>query len=96
MSGHERDLGTGELFRHRARLLGVAGVVADFQRQLLAEHAAGGIDVGHRLFGAVLHLPAERGFAARHRAGHCDGDVLRQRGCRQRQRCAQCQADEFQ
>ncbi len=79
MAGDERDLGAGELFRHRARLLGIAGIVADLQRQLLAEHAAGGVDVGHELIGAVLHLPAECGFAARHRAGHSDGDVLRQR-----------------
>ena len=85
MAGDERDLRAGELFRHRAGLLGIAGIVADLQRQLLAEHAAGGVDVRHRLFGAVLHLPAECGFAARHRASHCDADVLRQRRRRQRQ-----------
>jgi len=35
----ERQLGAGELLRDRARLLGIAGVVADLQRQLLAEYA---------------------------------------------------------
>jgi len=96
MSCHERNLCAGELFRDRARLLGVAGIVADFQREFLAEHAAGGVEIGHRLFGAVLHLPAECGFGARHRARHGDGDVLRKRCCGQRQRRAQCQADELQ
>src|SRR5450759_5123085 len=47
-------------------------------------NAAGGVEIRHRQFGAVLHLPAECGFAARHRASHCDGDVLRQRCRRQR------------
>src|SRR6266446_7295015 len=65
VAGDKRDFRAGELFRHRTRLLGIAGIVADFQRQFLAEHAAGGVDVGHGLFGAVLHLAAERGFAAR-------------------------------
>ena len=96
MAGDERDLRAADLFRDRARLLGIAGVVLDVERQLLAEHAAGGVEIRHRLFGAVLHLPAERGFAARHRAGHGDGGVLRQRGRRQRQRRAECQADELQ
>ena len=72
MAGDERDFRAGDLFRHRARLLGIAGVVFDIQRELLAEQAAGGVEIGYRLFGAVLHLAAERGFAARHRARHCD------------------------
>ena len=96
MTGDERDFRAGDLFRHRARLLRIAGVVLDIQRQFLAEHAAGGVEILHRLFGAVLHLPAECGFAARHRARHGDGDVLCKRRRRQRQRRAQCQADEFQ
>src|SRR5882762_8948551 len=53
MTRNERDLGAGEFFRDRARLLGIAGIVADFQLQLLAEHAACGIEVGHGLFGAI-------------------------------------------
>ena len=68
-----------KLLRDRARLLGVAGVVADLEPEFFAEHAAGGIDVGDRLLGAVLHLPAERRLAAGHRAGGGDDDVRRHR-----------------
>ena len=35
--GDERDFRAGEFLRHRARLLGIAGIVADFHRELLAE-----------------------------------------------------------
>ena len=49
MAGDERDFRAGDLFRHRACLLGIAGVVLDVQHQFLAEHAAGGVDVGDRL-----------------------------------------------
>ncbi len=96
MAGDERDLRAGDLLGYRTGLLRIAGVVLDIERQFLAEQAAGGVEIRHRLFGAVLHLPAERGFAARHRARHGDGDVLRERRRRQRQRSAECQADEFQ
>ena len=95
MARDERDFRAGELFRDRTRLLGIAGIVADFQRQFLAQYAPGCVEIRHRLFSAVLHLPAECGFAARHRARHSDGDVLRKRCCRQHKRCAQCQADEL-
>ncbi len=96
MAGDERDLRAGDLFSHRTRLLGIAGVVLDIQRQLLAEHTAGGVEICYRLVGAVLHLAAERGFAARHRARHGDGDVLRKGRGRQRQRSAERQTDQFQ
>ncbi|MEH2478652.1 hypothetical protein V1282_002009 [Nitrobacteraceae bacterium AZCC 2146] len=95
MAGHERHAAAGGLLRHRARLLGIAGIVADLQRQLLAEHAAGGIEIDHRLFGAVLHLPAEGGFAAGHRTGHRDLDVLCESRRRQ-QRRGECQANELE
>ena len=78
MAGDERNLRAADLFGDRARLLRIAGIVLDIQRELLAEQAAGGVEIRHRLFGAVLHLPAERGFAAGHRARDGDGDVLRQ------------------
>jgi hypothetical protein len=96
MPGDEWDFRARDFFRDRARLFGIAGVVLDVERQFLAQHAAGGVDVCNRLLGAVLQLTAEGGLAARHRAGDGDGGVLRQRRGRQRQRCAQCQADEFQ
>ena len=95
MASDERNFRAGDLFRHRTGLFRIAGVILDVQHQLLAEHAAGSIEVGHRHFGAVLQLAAERGIAAGHRARHGDGDVLRKRGGRQRQRCADGQAEEL-
>src|SRR6266571_4110653 len=47
----EREFRAGELFRDRARLLGIAGIVADFQCQLLAEYASRRVEIRHRLFG---------------------------------------------
>ena len=82
MARDERDFRAGQLFRHRPGLLGIAGIIADFQGELLLEHPARGVDVGDELIGTVLHLSAECGFAARHRAGHGDGNVLRKRCCR--------------
>ncbi len=76
MPDYDRHLHAGELLADRARLLGIAGIVADFELDLLAEHAARGVDVGDGLFGAVPQLAAERGFAARHRAGNADANVL--------------------
>ena len=96
MAGHEWDLGTPDLFRHRARLLGVAGIVFDVERQFLAEQTASGIEVGDRHLSAVLHLPAEGRFAAGHGAGYRDGDVLRECAGRQCKRRAQGQADELE
>ena len=78
MTGNKRDSGAGDLFRYRTRLLGIASVVLDIERELLAKHAAGGIDISHGLFSPVFHLAAERGFAAGHRASHGNGDILRQ------------------
>ena len=87
MAGHEHDAGVDHLVGDRDRLLGIAGVVADLQDQLLAEHAAGGIDVLDRLLGALLHLLAERGVLAGHRTGGSDGDVgLRRAGAERNDR----------
>ena len=40
------------------------------QLHLLAEHAAGGVDVAYRQRRAALHLLAEPGYLPRHRARH--------------------------
>ena len=69
----------GEFFGNRARLLRIARVVADFQPELLSQHAARSIDIGHGLFGAIPHLPAERRLTGGHRTGRSDRDVLRRR-----------------
>ena len=76
MAEYDRHLHAGELLGHRPRLLRVAGVVAHLQPELAAEHAPGGIDVGHRLFGAVLELQAECCVLAGHGTGVADDDFL--------------------
>ena len=63
--GDERQLHAGELLADRARLLRIAGVVADLELELLAHHAAGGVDVGDRRFGAVLELACRTRRTAR-------------------------------
>ena len=94
MPRHERQLHAGEFFGDRARLLGIAGIVALDELQLPAEHAARGIDVGDRLFGAVLELESEGRLAARHGAGDTDAELLLRRdrsaerhACRKRKAC---------
>ena len=85
-----------DLLGDRARLLGIAGIVLGIERELLAEHATRGVDVGDRQLGAVLHLAAEGRFGAGHRSGHGDGDVFGKGSARERQRRADCQADELE
>ena len=77
MADHNGNAFAGELFRDRARLLRIAGVVADLQLELLAKHAARGVKIGDRLLGAVAHLPAEGGLPAGHRSGRGNRDILR-------------------
>jgi hypothetical protein len=66
---HEDDLLVDHRVGHRNGLLRVAGVVADFELQLLAEDAALGVDVGDRHLGALADLVARRGVLTGHRAG---------------------------
>ena len=73
-------MAAGEFLRDGAGLFRIAGVVADLEHELAAEHAAGRIDVGDGEFGAVLHLRAERGFGPVNRTGEADGDVLGRSG----------------
>ncbi len=56
MPDHELVALAGELVGHRNRLARVARVIADVELELLAEHAARLVDVGHRLLGAVLAI----------------------------------------
>src|SRR5690349_11980193 len=53
-------------------LLGVAGVIADHHLELLAEHAAFGVELLDDVLAAPLHLVAEDGVGAGHRT--VDGD----------------------
>ena len=61
----EFDAVADELVGDRDALLGIGHVVADDERDLLAEDAAGGVDVLDRLLGAVLELRAEGGVRRR-------------------------------
>ena len=85
--GHEHHALVDHLVGDRDRLLGIAGVVADPEHELLAEHAAGLVEVLDRLLGALLHLLAEDRVLAGHRAGGGDHDVgLRRAGGERDQR----------
>ena len=77
MPGDKDDLLADHVVGRRDRLLRIASVVGDDQVELLAEHAALGVDVGDRHLGAALHLLAERGIRAGDRPDHRDRDVLR-------------------
>ena len=73
MSGHENDIVARQLVGDGDCLFRVAGIVACGQFQLLAENAAGGIDILNGKFGSGLHLFAETCISAGQRAD--DGDV---------------------
>ena len=72
MPGDELRAPCGHLVGDRHGLFRIAGVVADGEVELLAEHAAGFIDVGDGHFAAVLHLRAEGGILTGDRADHRD------------------------
>jgi hypothetical protein len=72
MAGDQRHAFRRHLVGDRDRLLRIAGIVADIEIELLAEHAARGVDILDGKLGAVLHLRAEGGILTRDRAD--DGD----------------------
>ena len=75
MPGDEDDAVARQLARQRHRLIGVAEVVADDQLDLLAEHAALGVEILDRHLGAALIPLAGPGVDAGHRAGRADPDL---------------------
>ena len=75
MAGDKGDALAGELVGDGDGLLGIAGVVTDLERELLAEHAASGVDVGNRLLRTRLHLGAESSILAGHRTDRRNGNV---------------------
>ena len=76
-----------EFVGDRNALFGIGAVIADVQLDLLAEDAAGGIDVFDRLLGPVLELGAERGAAAGEGAGDAKTQGAAPRSCRSESRC---------
>ena len=77
MADDELHAVADELVGDRDAFLGIGAVVADAERDLLAEDAAGGVDVLDGLLGAVLELRAEGGAAAGDRAGDAELDLGR-------------------
>ncbi len=71
----ELDAVADELVGDRDALLGIGDVVARLDLDLLAENAAGGVDVGGGLIDPLGQLRAERGVGAGDRAGDADLDV---------------------
>src|SRR4029079_7050533 len=60
MAGDQRHVVAGHLVGDGYRLFRIAGVVAELEIELLAEHAACGVDVLDGQFTAILHLSTER------------------------------------
>ncbi len=83
MADDEFDAVADELVGDRNALLGIGDVVALLDLDLLAENAAGLVDVLGRLADALCQLRAERGVGAGDRAGDADLDLRLRR--RQRQ-----------
>ena len=81
MPGDQFHAATGHLVGDGDRLFRVARVVADKQLDLLAEHAALGVNVGDRLFGAGFHLGAEACVLSGHRADDRDLHVRLRHAC---------------
>jgi hypothetical protein len=75
VSDHEDHTVTDQLPGRSDRLLGIAEVVHRGELDLLAEHAASGVQVGHGQCRAALHLLAEPGIFPRHRASHADQNL---------------------
>ena len=95
MADHELDAVADELVGDRDALLRIGDVVAVLDGDLLAEDAAGGVDVVDRLLGAVLELRAEGGVRSGDRAGDADLDLGRG-GARQCKGKAQREAERWQ
>ena len=75
MTDHELDAVSDELVGDRDALLRIGDVVADDEHDLLAVDAAGRVDVGGGLLGALLQLCAEGGVRTGDRTGDADQDI---------------------
>ena len=75
VTDHELHAVADELVRHRNALLRIRNVVALLERDLLAENAAGGVDVVNSLLSAVGQLSAESGVRAGDRSGDAELDL---------------------
>jgi hypothetical protein len=86
VSDDEDHTVTDQLLGGGDRLLGITEVVRRDEAYLLAEHAAGGIEVGHGQLCTALQLLAVPGKGAGNRAGHTNQDLRpsgpAKRGCK--------------
>ena len=80
MADDELHAVADELVGDRHALLRIGDVVARLDHELLAEDAAGLVDVLRRLLDALGQLGAERGVGAGDRAGDADLDLGLRRG----------------
>ena len=75
VAGDEHHAHRDQLVGGRDRLLAIAVIVGRDHLHLLAEHAARGIQVGHRERHAALRLFAEPSVRSGERPGHADQDL---------------------
>jgi hypothetical protein len=75
MPGDEHHAHRHQLVGRGDRLLAIAVIVGRDHFDLLPEHAACGIEVGHRERHAALGLLAEPGIGAGERPGQADQDL---------------------
>ena len=75
MTSDEGHALADQLVRHSHGLLRIAGVVAHDQFELLAVHAALGVEILDRQLGATLHLLTKRGVLTGDRTDDGDRDV---------------------
>ena len=75
VAGGEHDAHRDQLVGGRDRLLAIAVIVGRDQLHLLAEHAARGIQVGHRERHAALRLFGEPRVRSGERHGQSDQDL---------------------
>jgi hypothetical protein len=92
VADHEFDSVAGKVVGDGNALLGIGNVVAKADSQFLTENAAGGIDVCHGLFDAILHLRARSGIRSSDRTSDAKFD-LGGRGTSKCAREAQRQAE---
>ena len=74
MAEHRHDPGGDQLVCGRDGLLALAIVVGRDQLDLLAEHAAPGVEIGDRKLGAFLRSTPRPGVGAGHRRREADPD----------------------
>ena len=87
MADHELDAVADELVGDRNALLRIRHVVGRLHLELLAENAAGLVDILDRLLDTLSELSAEGGVRAGDRSRDPDLDLRLRRGRKQKGQC---------